>query len=241
MIPLRDDNPTTLTPYVTWALVAINAVVFFNQEAHGLAIADMGPHRFAGLMQFAMVPAYVTGLKPHPPVVPDPYLTIFTSMFMHGGWLHIIGNMVYLLIFGNNIEDRLGHVKYLVFYLGSGFLAALAHIVSEPSSSVPTVGASGAIAGVLGAYILLYPNARVYCLVPFGFVLTTMRVPAFFMLGIWILTQIGSAYLQSGAQIDGGVAYWAHIGGFASGIILLILLGGWHKTGRGTGRLRKSW
>lgn len=241
MIPLRDENPTTLTPYVTWTLVVINVVVFFGQLTHGISQATMTHHRFAGLMQYAMVPAYLTGKAPVPAIVPDPYLTIFTSMFLHGGWMHIIGNMVYLVVFGNNIEDRLGHVKYLIFYLGSGVIAALAHISSNPASTDPTVGASGAIAGVLGAYIVLYPRARVSCLLLLGFILTTVQVPAIILLGVWILTQIGSAYFQSGAQLSGGIAYWAHIGGFAGGILLLFVLGGWRKPGGRQRRMRAGW
>ena len=226
MIPLRDENPTSTTPVVTWTLVGINVLVFLNQILNGLGQANLGRFRFAGLMEYAMVPAWVTGARLAPPFVPDPPLTIFTSMFLHGGWMHILGNMVYLVVFGNNIEDRLGHVKFLLFYLGSGFLAAFAHILSDPTSPIPTVGASGAIAGVMGAYIVSYPSARVICAVFLGFFYTTIEVPAIIVLGVWILTQVGSATMQAGTQMGGGVAYLAHIGGFFGGIVLLFLLGG---------------
>lgn len=170
-----------------------------------------------------MVPLeVVTGrqVPPYAPVHPA-WLTIFTSMFMHGGLLHIGSNMLYLAIFGNNVEDRLGHFRFFIFYMACGFLAAVAHILSAPFSPVPTLGASGAVAGVLGAYFLLYPHARVTCLVFLFFFVTTIQLPAVIVLGFWIIGQILSASSGAGMQVGGGIAYWAHIGGFFAGMLLI--------------------
>ncbi len=234
MIPLRDNNPTRAAPVVTWLLVAANAVVFALQLSHA-----SGSH--LGLMKYAMIPREITsgaqvGAFPH---VHPAWITIFTSMFMHGGLLHIGSNMVYLIIFGNNIEDRLGHFKYLFFYLACGVAAGLAHTLSAPDSMVPTLGASGAVAGVLGAYMVLYPGASVICLVWLGFFITTVEIPALIVLGFWIGGQILSARMGSGTQLGGGIAYWAHIGGFFTGIILLFILGGISK--HSYSRVRRSW
>lgn len=207
--------------------MAINVVVFLMQ------LADSGP-RTMGLLAYAMIPReLVTGqqVPPHPAVDPA-WITIFTSMFMHGGLLHIGSNMLYLIVFGNNIEDRLGHFRYLLFYLASGIAAALAHIASDPASTIPTLGASGAVAGVLGAYLVAYPHARIVNLVFLFYILTTVELPAIVVLGFWIVTQLLSANIGGGSQVGGGVAYWAHIGGFAAGIVLLFLLGGMAQSKR---------
>lgn len=231
MIPLRDENPTRITPYVTWLLVAINVAVYLLEVSGGLVETRYGLQ--GAMAGWTMVPAEVVsgrdfvinGYTLHPT-----WLTIFTSMFLHGSVMHLLGNMLYLIIFGNNIEDALGHAKYLLFYLASGVAAAGLQIAYSPLSVVPNLGASGAIAGVLGAYLLLYPAAKVRSLVFLGFFVTTARLPAWLLLGFWIISQFFSQYTQSlattpGAE-NGGVAYLAHIGGFLGGMLLLWLLGG---------------
>ncbi len=210
MIPLRDENPANTVPTVTRALIAVNAIAFLLELAAGPQIAPiffawgLVPHRIA--LAFA-------GAEPLPPAL----ATVFTSMFLHGGWVHLIGNMWYLWIFGDNIEDRLGHVGYLVFYFASGFAAAALHVFVSPTSGVPTVGASGAIAGVLGAYAVLYPRARVVTLVPIVFFVQIVALPALVVLGLWFVVQFFTGTL---ALAGGGVAWWAHIGGFLFGMIV---------------------
>ncbi len=152
----------------------------------------------------------------------SPAYTLVTSMFLHGGWLHILGNMWFLWIFGNNVEDSMGHARFAVFYLLCGIAAAVAQIVSNPASGIPMVGASGAIGGVMGAYIVLYPRVHVHMLIFLGFFVTTVAVPAVFMLGYWLLIQVIGGFGSIGAQ-GGGVAFWAHIGGFVAGMILVLL------------------
>lgn len=224
MIPLKDHNPTRIVPFVTWTLVFLNVFVFFLQFMGRFRLPD--GLVLLGLMEYSLVPREVITGQNLPPfdTISPAWLTMFTSMFLHGSWLHLGSNMLYLIVFGNNIEDRLGHFRFLLFYIASGFLAALAHIISGPLSPVPTVGASGAVAGILGAYILLYPHARITCLVFLGIFITTFEVPAVIVLGIWILGQLGSGFLNMGSQVGGGVAYWAHIGGFFAGILLLRML-----------------
>jgi membrane associated rhomboid family serine protease len=148
------------------------------------------------------------------------FLTLFTSMFLHGGWMHLLGNLWFLWIFGNNVEDSMGHARFLVFYLASGFAAAVLQVVAESDSALPMVGASGAIGGVMGAYVLLYPRVRVHLLFFFGFFFTTISVPAFFMLGYWFLMQVLGGASTIGAS-GGGVAFWAHVGGFVAGAVLI--------------------
>ncbi|MEN6521245.1 MAG: rhomboid family intramembrane serine protease [Armatimonadota bacterium] len=230
MIPIRDENPTRLTPYVVYFLIALNVVFFI--------IDRLGAHGAVGnLWGLSMLPRDIwtgenlpaqigTTIIPHDSPSPV-YITILTSMFLHGGLLHLGGNMLYLWIFGNNIEDVLGHARFLLFYLVGGVLAAFAHILSNPSSQVPVVGASGAIAAVLGAYMVLYPKNKVTTLLFIGIFVTTAAVPAVVVLGLWIFLQIISAMLGGGMTPgSGGVAYWAHIGGFLTGVALIMLLGG---------------
>lgn len=202
MIPLRDVIPSRTTPYVTVTIIVVNALVFVFELR--LPLTDRA--RF--IEAYGIVPAAV---------VP---LSLLTSMFLHGGWLHFLGNMLYLWIFGNNIEDVMGHGRFIVFYLACGILAALSHAVTDPGSNIPMVGASGAISGVLGAYLLLYPRARVLVLIPFGFFTRIMYVPAGFVLGLWFLLQLfsGGASLGRGG---GGVAWFAHVGGFVAGMALI--------------------
>ena len=218
MIPLRDDTPRFTTPFVTYFLLALNIAVFFFE----LVLDE--PSRSAFINQFGIVPAHVTGALTAGALGPA-FLPLLTSMFLHGGWLHLIANMWVLWIFGDNIEDYFGHFRYLLFYLFSGLMAALVHILFNYGSTVPTVGASGAIAGIMGAYFLLYPNARVLTLVPFFFVFFTW-LPAWLILGYWFIVQFLSGTAGSLAttnRASGGVAFWAHVGGFAAGAALVKL------------------
>lgn len=225
MVPLRDDNPTRITPYVTYLIILLNVAVF----AYELSLGDQLESFFK---VWAVVPANLTAnFSGEPTGLAFPaWITLITSQFLHGGFLHIAGNMLFLWIFGNNVEDQLGHFKYLFFYLACGVLASLTQWFFSAYSTVPSLGASGAIAGVMGAYILRFPQARVLTLVPLGFFLTTFRIPAVFFLGFWFVQQAlyGVASLNAPASIGmnaGGIAYWAHAGGFAFGAILGPLLG----------------
>jgi membrane associated rhomboid family serine protease len=226
MIPIRDDQPRFSTPYVTYFIIALNAAVFFFE----LSVGTQGHRALNNLIyQFGVVPQHFSlafeGSRRYD--LPDQSLTILTSMFLHGGWLHIIGNMWFLWIFGDNIEDHVGHFLYLVFYLVCGFAASIAHILLNANSNVPTVGASGAIAGVMGAYIVLYPKARVLTLVPLIVFFTFWWLPAWIFLGYWFLLQFLSGTATSIAVTSsqaGGVAFWAHVGGFLCGVLLIKLL-----------------
>ncbi len=213
MIPLNDDNPTERTPVVTIVCIVACVLVFFYQAS---LPSDSGD-RF--VLQYGAIPALVFGQDnlPEMDVTIPAYTTLITSMFLHGGWMHLIGNMLYLWIFGNNIEDVMGHAKYVAFYLTCGILAALSHALTDPSSLVPMVGASGAISGVLGAYVLLFPRARVLVLMP-G--LGATRVPAGVVLGMWFVMQLLSGGMSIGST-GGGVAFFAHIGGFVAGMALI--------------------
>lgn len=215
MIPLRDDNPTSTTAVVTIAFIVLNAVVFLYQ----LSLGPRAEQVF--VYQFGAIPAVILGFDSLPPdVVAIPAtLSLFTSMFLHGGFMHLAGNMLYLWIFGNNIEDAMGHGRFIFFYVLTGIAAALAHLLTNIYSAIPTVGASGAISGILGAYLLLYPRAQVLVLVPLGFFTRLMYIPAGFVLGFWFLLQIFNSAVASGT--GGGVAWFAHIGGFIAGMLLV--------------------
>lgn len=216
LFPLKDDNPTAIIPFVTWFLIIVNVMVFIYQWSLG----QRGFEVFA--YQYGAIPAVVTGERSLPgglAVIP-PYVSVFTSMFLHGSWLHLIGNMWYLWIFGNNIEEAVGHFRYLVFYISCGFLASVSHILSNSDSILPAIGASGAIAGVLGGYILLYPHARVRTLIFLGFFIRLLYIPAGFVLGFWFILQLLSGSM-AGRQDVGGVAFWAHVGGFVAGALLV--------------------
>jgi membrane associated rhomboid family serine protease len=226
MIPIRDDVPARGIPLVNVGLIAVNALFFFFE----LSLGDRELQRF--IRQAGVVPA-IFFANPRIATLGDlvasalsPVLEtrVFLSMFLHGGWAHLLGNMVYLWVFGDNVEDRMGHFRYLVFYLLCGWIATFTHIVSNPLSRLPSIGASGAIAGVLGAYIALYPRARVYTLVPLLLFWPVVQFPAFLFLGFWFLEQflLGamSTFAVETAQ-TGGVAVWAHIGGFLSGLALV--------------------
>ncbi|MBF2028868.1 MAG: rhomboid family intramembrane serine protease [Oscillatoriales cyanobacterium C42_A2020_001] len=226
MVPIRDENPTRITPYVTYGLIIVNVLAFMYE----LSLSPAELEQF--LRVWAVVPRELTAswsgaVSPHP--VPE-WATLFTSQFLHGGFLHIAGNMLFLWIFGNNVEESLGHIKYLIFYLACGALAALTQWFFSAYSPIPSLGASGAIAGVMGAYILKYPNAKVLTLVPLGIVLVPFRIPAIFFLGFWFVQQAlyGLVSLNAPTNIgmqSGGIAYWAHAGGFVFGAILGPLLG----------------
>ncbi len=218
MIPIRDTNPRHRTPYVNISLIVLNVLAFFWELSLGPGLAD-------AFNRVAFIPARFWSFET--PVAD--ILTIFFAMFLHGGWLHLGSNMLYLWIFGDNIEDRLGHGKYLLFYLACGILATLSHAAMSPASSIPSVGASGAIAGVLGAYLLLFPSARVMTFIPFGFFIAMRELPAIFVLGLWFLIQLFTGVSSVGdvtAQNAGGVAWFAHIGGFVAGLVLILLMGG---------------
>jgi len=212
MIPLKDENPTETTPYVTIALLLVNTVIFFYELSYGL-----GMGRF--IFRFGMIPyEFTQGMELAPPSPIPAGLTILTSMFLHGGLFHLGGNMLYLWIFGNNVEDALGHFRFLIFYFICGFAAAFTHILANPLSKVPTVGASGAIAGLLGAYLILYPYARVLTLIFFFYFVRIVPLPAYFIIGFWFILQ-----LLNGMIGGGGVAWFAHIGGFLAGLLLVKL------------------
>jgi rhomboid family protein len=229
MIPLRDDVPSRSTPFVTIALVGLNVAVFLYQLSLGLSgdVSGRGAAE-AFVMEFGAVPCRLTGVCGSPDDFPSPLLTIITSMFLHGGLLHVGGNMLYLWIFGDNVEDILGHGRFLLFYLLSGLAAAVAQTFSAPRSHIPMIGASGAISGVLGAYLIVFPYASILTLVMFGFFIRFVHVPAMIVLGFWVVLQLLNGYLtlsvSTGGAETGGVAWFAHIGGFLAGIVLLFLL-----------------
>jgi membrane associated rhomboid family serine protease len=212
MIPIRDENPTRRVPFVNYGLIVLNVLVFLWQ-------ISLGPYGEAALYRMALVPLAVTTGFDWGDV-----RSIFTSMFMHAGLTHLLGNMLYLWIFGDNVEDALGHARYLFFYLAGGIAASLTHVLLYPTSPVPTVGASGAIAATLGAYLLLFPNRRVVTLIPFGFFMQVARIPAVIVLGMWFLLQLLQGTLALGMVALGGVAFWAHIGGFVFGMAIGPLL-----------------
>jgi len=226
MIPLRDDTPRFSTPYITYFIIGLNVVIFLFEWQMGL---QNQRSLNAFIYDFGVVPRHFEHALARGAAISLPalLLTVLTSMFLHGGWLHVIGNMWFLWIFGDNIEDYLGHFRYLFFYLASGCAAALTHILLNANSNVPTVGASGAIAGVMGAYFVLYPKARVLTLVPLIIFFTFWWIPAWVMLGYWFVVQflMGAATsIAETSQNTGGVAVWAHVGGFVAGIVLIKLL-----------------
>ena len=225
MLPLKDDVPSRSFPIFTVLLIAANVAAFLYQMS-----LDLGPARGAAtafVTEFGAVPCRVTGFCPADDG-PAPLLTLLTSMFLHGGLFHVGGNMLYLWIFGDNIEDSLGHFRFLVLYVMAGIGAAAAQIVMSPESRIPMVGASGAISGVLGAYLFLFPHASVLTLITIGFFIRFVRVPAVIVLGFWIVVQILNGLISFGAGgEEGGVAWFAHIGGFVAGVALLFLLRRW--------------
>jgi membrane associated rhomboid family serine protease len=217
MIPIRDINPSGRFPAVTVAIILACTAAFFLELALGEQL-----NRF--VQAYGLVPQTITyGLETKTLGLESVVAPFFTSMFLHGGWLHLIGNMWFLWIFGDNIEDTLGHFRFAVFYLLCGLAAGLTQYYLSPLSPVPTIGASGAIAGVLGGYLVRFPSARVVTLVPLGFFLQMMELPSWLMLGLWFLAQAIGGFVTLGAA-GGGVAWWAHVGGFLAGILLIGVL-----------------
>ena len=233
MFPYKDENPTILTPVVTVGIIAANLAAWLFVQGAGTNEAVL-----RSVCQLGLIPGEVLGRVPvgtaiplgrdalgrllacPNPIGPPHVATVLTSMFMHSGWLHILGNMWFLWVFGNNIEDSMGHARFVVFYLLCGIAAAAAQTFANPGSVVPMVGASGAISGVMGAYVLLYPRVRVHTLIVLGFFITTVALPAYVMLGYWFLVQLAAGALSHG---EGGVAFWAHVGGFVAGMALIRL------------------
>ncbi|WP_392530317.1 rhomboid family intramembrane serine protease [Nostoc sp. C117] len=218
MFPLYDENPARITPYFTYGLIGMNISVFIYE----FLLPNAQLNQFFN--QYAVIPQELTTN------FSGEWTTLFTSQFLHGGWWHLISNMVFLWVFGNNIEDRLGHFKYLIFYLACGALAASCQWFIGMNSQIPSLGASGAISGVLGAYIIRFPHAKVMTLVFLGFFVTTIRIPALLIIGLFFVQNVisGLASLQTVANMSvetGGVAYWAHIGGFVFGVILAPVFG----------------
>jgi len=216
MIPLRDENPASRPPVVTRAFIIANVLVFLVELSLGDALPNV-------LRDWGVVPGRLVASFAGDTSLPVELATVFTSMFLHGGWLHLIGNMWYLWIFGDNVEDRMGAPGYIAFYLGGGAVAALFHSMLMPGSPVPTVGASGAIAAVLGAYAQAFPRARVLTLVPIFVFFQVIAIPALVLLGVWFLIQFISGTLSLGSS-SGGVAWWAHIAGFVYGFVVMGIL-----------------
>lgn len=216
MIPLRDNIKSRRFPLITVVLIGLNALVFFFELT--LDQADL----YSFFMEYGVVPQRVTIMASM--LGEGAGISLVTAMFIHGGWAHIIGNMLYLWVFGDNVEDVLGRFGFILFYLTTGLVGNLAHVLANPGSIVPTVGASGAVAGVLGAYFLLYPRARVLTLVPLGIFLHLLEVPAYVLLLLWFVIQLSSGIADLGIQVSQGVAWWAHIGGFASGALVIRFL-----------------
>ena len=224
MIPIRDDTPRYSTPYVNYLLITLNTLVLLFQK---VVLPPQAERAF--LDTFGLVPlkfeaaiGFVHAYVPHASALP-----LFTSMFLHAGWLHLIGNMLFLWIFGDNIEDYLGHFSYLVFYLLSGIAASLCHVLLNANSTIPSVGASGAIAGVMGAYFVLFPSARVLMFVPLIFFFTFIWLPAWIVLGYWFVLEFlsgAATSINGAARNGGGIAVWAHVGGFLAGIVMIKLM-----------------
>ena len=214
MFPIHDDNPTRITPYVTYALLSACVLIFFWQISLGDAVQQ-------AVYSFGVIPSVLFASKSLPAeleILPA-WLTIFSSMFLHGGWMHLIGNMLYLWVFGNNVEDAMGHKRFVLFYLSCGLLAALTQAVFNADSEIPMIGASGAISGVLGAYVLLHPHARILVIIPIGILIYTPWIAAYWVLGFWFVLQLINSLIS--ASDMGGVAYGAHIGGFVAGMLLI--------------------
>jgi membrane associated rhomboid family serine protease len=228
VFPYHDENETTRTPHVTYAVIAVNVLAWLVVQGAGTTL------RLAwSVCEFGLIPGELTGrLAPGTPFpmgeglvcLTDPgrqVLNVLTSMFLHGSWLHLLGNMWFLWIFGNNIEDSMGHGRFVVFYLACGVAAALLQVVVNPDSLVPMVGASGAISGVMGAYLVLYPRVRVFAIVPIGIVPVSVAMPAWTMLLYWAVIQSVGGLLGTMGGEQGGVAFWAHVGGFVAGLVLV--------------------
>jgi len=223
MIPLYDNVPSRRRPVVTLTLIAINTMVFLYE------LAQSQPGLTSMVYEYGVVPErYTGGGGVVASMAAGGWIPILTSMFMHGGWMHLIGNMWYLWLFGDNVEDLMGPARFLTFYLVCGFIASMTHIWLNAYSTIPSIGASGAIAGVLGAYLVAFPGARVLTLVPIFYFIQTIELPALVLLGFWFVMQFlsGTAAIVVSSQTTGGVAYWAHVGGFVAGMLLVKLFAG---------------
>jgi len=231
MFPYHDENSTQRTPYVTFTIIGLNVLTWLWVQGAGAALPLA-----RSVCDLGLIPGELTGVLPPGTRFPmgeglvcltDPgrqVSHVVTSMFLHGSWMHLLGNMWFLWIFGNNIEDSMGHARFVVFYLACGVAAALLQVVFNPGSGIPMVGASGAISGVMGAYLVLYPRVRVFAMVPIGFMLTSIALPAWTMLLYWAAIQfVGGLTGLLAAEERGGVAFWAHIGGFIAGVVLIKL------------------
>lgn len=214
MIPFKDDNPTQTFPLVTIGLIVLNCLVFIWE-----IVSPISEQQIAYF--YGAIPYSLTSFEKIQPI--HPVVSIFTSMFLHGGFFHLAGNMLYLWIFGNNIEDSVGHFRFIIFYLFSGIVAAYAHAITDASSTIPMIGASGAVSGVLGAYLLLFPHARVYTILFFGFFWQIVRIPAIIVIGFWVVIQVINGVISKGMLNQGGVAWFAHIGGFLAGLLTIKL------------------
>lgn len=214
MIPYKDDNPTSATPFVTVGIIALNILVFLYE-----VVSPSGMEKF--VYTYGAIPNYILTFEKVQPI--HPALTIFSAMFMHGGVFHIAGNMLYLWIFGNNIEDKVGHIRFIFFYIFCGIISAYANALTDPQSHIPMIGASGAISGVLGAYLLLFPRAMVHTLVFLGFFVTVIKIPALVVIGFWAIIQLINGLISTGLAREGGIAWFAHIGGFLTGLLTIKL------------------
>ena len=230
MFPYRDENETQHTSIVTYIVIGLNVLAWLFVQGAGSTLAlarsvcELG--LIPGELMLSLPPGTSFPMGEGIACATDPGRQIshvITSMFLHGSWLHLLGNMWFLWIFGNNIEDSMGHLRFVVFYLVCGLAAAMAQVLANPDSPIPMVGASGAISGVMGAYLLLFPRVRVYALIFLGFFFTSVGMPAWVMLGYWFLIQIFSGLVSFGAAAEGGVAFWAHAGGFVAGVVLIKL------------------
>ncbi|MCX8026329.1 MAG: rhomboid family intramembrane serine protease [Thermodesulfovibrionales bacterium] len=214
MIPFKDDNPTRTFPFITITIIVLNCLIYLYE-------IFSPPRKIPFASLFGVIPYSIITFDQIQPI--HPVLSIFTSMFLHGGLFHLGGNMLYLWIFGNNIEDAIGHFRFLIFYLFAGIIAAYSQAITNPSSMIPMIGASGAVSGVLGAYLLLYPHARVYTLFIFFFFVQIIRVPAYIVIGFWVIIQIVNGLISTTFAAHGGVAWFAHIGGFVAGLLTIRL------------------
>jgi len=228
MLPYRDENPTVLIPVVTVAVIILNVACWIFLQGLGTE-----PALSQSVCQLGLIPAEVLGRAPAGTAVrvsdsaacvlgsSPTWYAPFTSMFLHGSWFHLLGNMWFLYLFGDNVEDAMGHLRFAVFYLTTGLAAAAAQVMASPGSALPMVGASGAISGVMGAYVILYPLVRVHTLVFLGILITRVALPAYVMLGYWFLIQLVGGLPSIGGHARGGVAFWAHVGGFLAGALLI--------------------
>ena len=214
MIPYKDDNPIHIIPFGTVLIIGLNVLVFVWQFTSGQDSRSI-------VYSYGAIPHNIISFESSQPI--SPALTIFTSMFMHGGLFHLTLNMLYFWIFGNNIEERLGHIRFVLFYLFCGVVAAFSHAVLNPGSNIPMIGASGAVAGMLGAYILLFPAAKVHTIIFLGFYVTVVKVPALIVIGFWAIIQVISGLIAQGGVEQGGIAFFAHIGGFLAGLFTIKL------------------